>query len=68
MRLLASIILMLVGTAMSNGSLLDVPFSQLTMRMVLGNLVAGACFVGGIYFAFESCEKDAFWPWRRKKE
>lgn len=49
---------------MSQGSIGDVPFSELTLNMLFGNLFAGACYIGALYFGFKSLEADRIWPWR----
>jgi hypothetical protein len=64
MHLLIAILLAFVGMSSSRGSLLDVPFAQLTLGMLLGNLFAMACYLGAGYFAFRSFAEDRIWPWR----
>lgn len=64
MYLLLAIISVVVGISVSHGNIGDVPFSELTLNMLFGNLFAGACYIGTVYFGFKSLEIDRIWPWR----
>jgi len=64
MFLLFAIILAVFGNSFSHGNLGDVPFSELTLNMLFGNLFTGACYLGALYLGFKSLEKDRIWPWR----
>jgi hypothetical protein len=64
MYLLFAILAALIGTAIFEGSLGNVPFSKLTLNIVLSNLIASSCFIGAIHFGFKSLENDRIWPWR----
>lgn len=45
----------------------DIPFSQLTINMLLKNVWVVACFCGAIYFGSKSLESERIWPWRWTK-
>ena len=64
MYLLVALITAVIGASVSHGSLGDVPFSELTINMLFGNLFAVACYIGAIYIGLKSLEKDRIWPWR----
>lgn len=64
MYLLLGIISAVIGASVSHGNLGAVPFSELTINMLLGNFFAVVCYIGAMYFGFKSLEKDRIWPWR----
>lgn len=64
MYLLLAIISVVVGMSVSPGKISDVPFSELTLRMLFGSLFEVVCYCGAVYFGSKSLETDRIWPWR----
>lgn len=64
MYLLLAILAALIGVAFSSGNLWNVPFAQLTIGMLVGNLVAAGLYLGAAYLTFRSLAEDRIWPWR----
>jgi hypothetical protein len=64
MYLFFAIIVAAVASLFSPGDIGDVPFSELTLRMVSKALVTILGYGYAIYLAGKSLDKDRIWPWR----
>ena len=64
MFLLLAFICAVIGLLLWQGDISDIPFSQLTPKMVFSNLFAVGLFCGALYYSFKSLAEDRIWPWR----
>jgi hypothetical protein len=65
MYLFFAIICALIGIWISPGfNISDIPFSQLTLRMVVGSLLGMGAYIYALFLVFKSLEHDRIWPWR----
>jgi hypothetical protein len=63
MYLLLALIAVAVGASFSHGDIGDIPFAQLTLKILIDSLIAGACYVGAAYLGIKSLGSDRIWPW-----
>jgi hypothetical protein len=64
MYLLFAITALLLTLAYAQSDISEIPFSQLTLKLIGDRIftIGGYCVC--IFFAFKSFEKDRIWPWR----
>lgn len=63
MYLFLAIVSAAIGMSFSHGYIGDVRFSDLTINVLLDNLLAGACYTGAVLFGAKSLQADIIWPW-----
>lgn len=65
MNLFLALLAALFGLWISPGhSIGDIPFSQLTLKMVIGTLFELGAYIGAFSLFIKSLEHDRIWPWR----
>jgi hypothetical protein len=63
--LFLALIVVLIGLWISpEYNISDVPFSQLTLRMVFGSLLGTGAYIGAFFLFVKSLTEDRIWPWR----
>lgn len=64
MYLLLAALTAVLGMYLYPGSIGDVPFSELTLNMLLRSVGSALCCVGALFLVLRSIEKDPPWLWR----
>lgn len=64
MNLFLSLVVLGIGLWIWPGNISEVPFSELTLRMVGLYLMSWLLFIDALYHLWKSFEQDRIWPWR----